>query len=1155
MTAKRQNPWDGATTVDRFGESALYESATSPNIDGYELLDVLGRGGMGVVYRARQVQLDRQVALKVILNGAHAEPMQRERFQREAMTVAALSHPNIIRIYEVGEYSGLPYLALELVEGGSLADRLDGTPWPAKPAAKLIETLARAMHHAHEEGIVHRDLKPANILLQSSLPGSANRSAQESVTLSAKSLDDQPKITDFGLAKRFDATLEDSPRPGTHTGAVLGTPNYMSPEQASGHHREHGPHSDIYSLGAILYELLTGRPPFAGESAVETIMQVMMGDALPPRMLHPRLARDLDTICLKCLQKDPRKRYSSAAELADDLARFQAGKPILARPIGRIERTMKWAKRHPAIAVSSVLGTLVLLGALALTLWVNVELRQANDREQARANQARQAQDAAVRASHEAESRRLEAEQARKAAEDQSQIAREEATKSRRSLFALQLAQIAALHDRDSGLALEWLNDPRRCPPDLRDFTWHYWQARCQRKLAECIGHTGPVNGVQILPGERGMLSISWDGTARLWDMRGQCHAIFQGHDGLVLALAVSGDGWSFVTGGEDRTVMLWSIPLSLRQNLRDGIRPNGAIPVVRPLAIGRGHRDMVRAVVVDRQVPQVLSTGADGTVQLWRLPAYLESSQLGESSLLAGAVTGMLGYQRLPLEWHPIQTVLQGLPRVWAMDLSRDGQLLLLGCDDRQARVYQRVPKGFVLHRSLMHEFPVQGAAFTPDGQTIATFAQSGSTAIWLWNTADGQRLRTLTGHVGPIVSMSFSGSGKWLASGSFDRTLRIWEVDSGRERSMIRGHGERLRSVAFSPEQNRVVTGGMDHRICLWQPLASDVDPTQLPGGGERTVAIVDGSQRWIMTARPNGMVDLVGLDWDGRSLQRTPHPYAKALLLGHTGPVNALAVHPNHRWAATAGQDGLIRIWDLANLQPGPPERIATLRPVRQLRMEGGVIRDLRFAQDGEWLWAAGDGGVSRWKVGGQVNGWQPTPLATPIVGRVKGVQLIPGPTPRLAIITDRSVRVHDSATGEMLTESLSPGDGELTALTVIHHQILTGDADGKMIRWEWAENPNRLTAKLEMTGHGEAIVQLLPSLDGETVISASRDRTVRCWDLVIGLERGEFSGHTEGVLAVGWLPMPDGSLGLLSLGRDGSLRFWPGMTGMAGPVVLP
>jgi serine/threonine protein kinase len=330
-------------------------------VAGYDLLGELGRGGMGVVYKARHRALNRLVALKVISAGGLAGPRELERFRAEAEAVARLQHPNVVQVFEVGDHDGRPYLALELVEGGTLAQALAATPLPGREAAELVETLARAVHHAHEQGVVHRDLKPGNILLLRDEGGGMrdemNPGDPSSLIPHPSSL--RPKITDFGLAKRLDPDASQST-----TGVAVGTPNYMAPEQAAGLNRLVGPAADIYALGSILYECLTGRPPFQGTSAVETLQQVVTADAVPPARLQPSVPRDLETICLVCLRKEPRKRYSSAQALADDLRRFLDGRPIAARRTPPWERAVKWAKRRPALAgliVVSVLGA----GALA----------------------------------------------------------------------------------------------------------------------------------------------------------------------------------------------------------------------------------------------------------------------------------------------------------------------------------------------------------------------------------------------------------------------------------------------------------------------------------------------------------------------------------------------------------------------------------------------------------------------------------------------------------------------------------------------------------------------------------------------------------------------------------------------------------------------
>jgi serine/threonine-protein kinase len=321
-----------------------------PTVAGYQIIGELGRGAMGVVYKARQRGLHRLVALKMILAGGHAGEQQLARFGIEAEAVARLQHPNIVQIYEVGQQDGLPYFSLEFVDGGPLDKKITGKPQPPREAAQMVETLARAMHFAHKQGIIHRDLKPANILVTK---------------------DGVPKITDFGLAKR----LEEVDSSQTKSGTIMGTPSYMSPEQARGEIRTVGPLSDLYTLGVILYEFLTGRPPFQGASVMDTVTKVTRDEPVAPSRLQPNTPPDLETICLKCLQKESTKRYTDCFELAEDLRRFQAGEPILARPVGQMERLWRWCRRNPKLAAAAATIMVLLLVVSVGSTWAAFTIR------------------------------------------------------------------------------------------------------------------------------------------------------------------------------------------------------------------------------------------------------------------------------------------------------------------------------------------------------------------------------------------------------------------------------------------------------------------------------------------------------------------------------------------------------------------------------------------------------------------------------------------------------------------------------------------------------------------------------------------------------------------------------------------------------------
>jgi len=489
------------------GSAAPHQEASRPVIPGYEILGELGRGGMGVVYKARQVRLHRMVALKMILAGSHAGTQDQERFRSEAEAVARLQHPNIVQIHEIGDVDGLPFFSLEYLEGGSLSQKLNGTPLPSREAAQLVETLARAMEAAHQCGIIHRDLKPANILLQdprpwldnnksSALQGETGRQGDKiakrvslSPCLPVSLSECVPKITDFGLAKRLDSFAGQ-----TQIGAIMGTPSYMAPEQASGKIREIGPAADVYALGAILYETLTGRPPFRAETPVDTILQVISDEPVPPSRLRPRIPRDLETICLKCLQKDPRKRYSSAQALADDLHFFLHDEPIRARPVGWPGRLWRWAKRNPGVARLTAALAFILIAVTAGALV------------------------AAFRFNRVAE----EAQESRKNAEGLSE-------ENRQKVYA---ARIKVAHQAweigDTGRTLELLDSllPETGQEDLRGFEWHYLWHLCHSDRFTLAGHEGPVRCVAYSPDGKALscLGCPGRGLCRIGDDQSTCY-------------------------------------------------------------------------------------------------------------------------------------------------------------------------------------------------------------------------------------------------------------------------------------------------------------------------------------------------------------------------------------------------------------------------------------------------------------------------------------------------------------------------------------------------------------------------------------------------------------------------------------------------------
>src|SRR5579864_4777286 len=461
--------------------------APPEQIGPYQILQVLARGGMGVVYKAFDTRLKRLVALKMVLCGQHADPAAYARFRSEAEAIARLQHSNIVQIYEVGEHDGLPYFALEYVEGPSLFQVLSNGALPARTAAELTLALARAIEFAHERGIIHRDLKPGNILLsgvKGQEPGVSNR---EDTKLTADSCllipHLTPKITDFGLAKLRG-------RNDTHTrpGEVIGTPNYMAPEQAEGDPAGVGPVADVYALGAVLYEMLTGQPPFEGTTPLETLMWVRLREPTPPTHFNRNLPRDLETICLKCLRKERNRRYTSAAALAEDLDRFLTGQPILARSVGLMERLWKWARRHPALGV---LALLFFSFALVANVAVFLQWRKA---EEAREQTQRQF--------------------------NQLLLAREHASQTsaelHRTIYELRL----------SSAEREWLTEDavraraklNECPADARNWEWNYLRRKFEGSALTIPVRPGEPLSLTFLPDQGQLLTIGHNGGMRFCD-------------------------------------------------------------------------------------------------------------------------------------------------------------------------------------------------------------------------------------------------------------------------------------------------------------------------------------------------------------------------------------------------------------------------------------------------------------------------------------------------------------------------------------------------------------------------------------------------------------------------------------------------------------
>jgi WD40 repeat protein len=993
-------------------------------IAGYEIVGELGRGGMGVVYKARQIGLQRLVALKMILAGAHAGPQELARFRREAEAVAHFQHPHIVQIHEIGEQDGRPYFSLEFVEGGSLANKLAGTPLAARQAAQLVERLTDAMHAAHQRGIIHRDLKPANVLLTA---------------------DGIPKVTDFGLAKRLDAGIG-----LTESGVIVGTPSYMAPEQAACKSKEIGPACDVYALGAILYETLTGRPPFRAETPLDTVLQVLHNEPVAPRQLNDKVPKDLETICLKAMAKAPIGRYATARALGDDLRRFLRGEPITARPIRRLERWWRWCRRNPGLAGAlGAAAAFLLLGTVVSSLLAVHALTQARRAD----SEARMAQ----------ENERLAKENEQTAKENENR-AREAKLESDRWHYAseMKLASLEAEAGR-MGLVQQRLREHEPRGPgdhDLRGFEWYYLERLCQLDLRTIKGPKRGVEAVAFSPDGRRLASVSQDGTVKVWDVAtGQEFLSLKGHD----SVAFSPDGRRLASVGQDETVKIWDAATGQE---------------FRTL---KGHRTWVMSLAFSPGGGRLASASSDQTVKLWDVATGQESLTLkGHTGTVTSVVFSPDG-RRVASAGR------DGTVRVWGATTERefftlkghtgeaasvafspDGRRLASAGQDQTVKVWDATTgqESFTLKG---HTGAVTSVAFSPDGRRVAS--ASADQTVKLWDVATRHQSLTLNGHTGAVTSVAFSPDGRCLASASADQTVKLWDAAIGQQALTFKGYARWMNGLAFSPDSRWLAFVGKGQTVQIWD-AATGQHTRSLTGHSDEVTCVAFSPDGGRLVS---GSADRTMKLWDLATGQEL------LTLKGHATRLNGVVFSPDGRRLASACADGTVKVWDAA-----------TGHESRAFNGSVGDLTSVAFNPDGRYLAC---GCVARIvKVWDATSGQESLSLQGH-TGFVYGVAYSPDGRRLASASADQTVKLWDADTGqESFTLKGHTDAVRSVAFSPDGRRLATGSQDQTVKVWDAFTGQEILTIK----GHTSAVHAVAFSPDGRCLASASVDGTVKIWD---------------------------------------------------------